>query len=114
MGSDSSRRHDAADVAERTGRKQERQPDDVPGPGGPDLRWPAWPHDFGGRVAGALGLQGFGTSPDHPFLPIGDATSDRPTQACGPRLLVAVIPRRTSFTVGPSTSLTPPGTVGGR
>jgi hypothetical protein len=43
-----------------------------------------------------------------------ERSSDRPTQACGPCLLAVVIPRRTSFTVGPTTSVTTPDAVGGR
>src|SRR5207248_6759105 len=66
------------------------------------------------RVAGAFGLLRIVTSPDHSALPVGERSSARPTQACGPCLLVVVIPRRTSFTVGPTTSVTSPDAAGGR
>jgi hypothetical protein len=56
---------------------------------------------------GRWACTGIGTSP------VGERSSARPTQAGGPCLLLVVIPRRTSFTVGPTTSVTTPGTVGG-
>ena len=95
--------------------QRKRRPADVPGPGGPQLALArVAPKGSGDRVAGALGLLRVGTSPDHRLLPVGEPFSARPTQACGPCLLVVVIPRRTSFTVGPTTSVTAPGTAGGR
>jgi hypothetical protein len=74
---------------------------------------PRGPNVSGDRVAGALGLHRDRDVAWPSALPVGERSSARPTQAGGPCLLVVVIPRRTSFTVGPTTSVTTPGTVGG-
>ncbi len=90
------------------------RPDNVLDPEAPSWRWPVWPQSFRGSRRRGVGPAQRSGRRLAIGLPVGERSSARPTQACGPCLLVVVIPPRTSFTVGPATSVTSPGTAGGR
>jgi hypothetical protein len=82
------------------------RPGNVLDPEAPSWRWPAWPQRFRGSRRRGVGPAQRSGRRLAIGLPVGERSSARPTQACGPCLLVVVIPRRTSFTVGPTTSVT--------